>query len=222
MKSLVKIVLTLNLVLFHATSYSALIDAGNTTIDDMTGLKWLDLSETFGRSYVDVSSKLSAGGEFEGYRYATLDEVLTLTENAGVSGYVNDFNDFNYQPMTDLLKLLVGLPLNGNEIQIGGTLSTINNINWRGAYNDRTVFMINNIDKTAVIGASTIWVEGSGFYTGHWLVSAVQVPEPSTFWLFLSGIVFIFAVQKKHREKWHKSFNRPVKSYQPELTTART
>lgn len=57
------------------------IDNGISTTDKLSGLEWLDVSETSGRSYNDVSSELGAGGEFEGWRYATSSELLTLVSN---------------------------------------------------------------------------------------------------------------------------------------------
>jgi MSHA biogenesis protein MshQ len=52
------------------------------TIDD-SGLQWLDLSETVGLSYNAVAAQLVAGGEFEGFRYATVAEVEGLWNSAG-------------------------------------------------------------------------------------------------------------------------------------------
>ena len=51
------------------------------TIDTGTRLAWLDLAFTNGRSFDDVSSELGVGGEFEGYRYATRDEVFSFFAN---------------------------------------------------------------------------------------------------------------------------------------------
>ena len=58
--------------------------ADSLTIDSDTNLAWLDLEFTIARSYNDVSSKLGAEGEFEGFRYATEAEVLAFFVNAGI------------------------------------------------------------------------------------------------------------------------------------------
>ncbi|MEO0974651.1 MAG: hypothetical protein AAFX85_16300, partial [Pseudomonadota bacterium] len=42
------------------------------TVDTETGLEWLDWSVTRNRSFDDISAELMAGGEFDGFRYATL------------------------------------------------------------------------------------------------------------------------------------------------------
>lgn len=56
---------------------------GLLTFDSDSGLEWLDWQYTNNRSYADVSSQLGAGGEFEGFRYATEDEMRGLYEHAG-------------------------------------------------------------------------------------------------------------------------------------------
>jgi len=57
------------------------IDNGNSTTDSISGLEWLDVNLTAGRNYFDVSSQLGAGGEFDGWRYATADEFLQMISN---------------------------------------------------------------------------------------------------------------------------------------------
>ena len=54
---------------------ASLIDNGDFTTDTSSGLDWLDLTVTVNRSYNDITSKLGAGQEFEGWRYATGAEI---------------------------------------------------------------------------------------------------------------------------------------------------
>jgi hypothetical protein len=54
------------------------------TRDTGQGLDFLDLTEAAARSYNDVSSHFGAGGDFEGFRYATMAEIDTLWTNAGI------------------------------------------------------------------------------------------------------------------------------------------
>ena len=82
---------------------------GLLTIDSDTGLQWLDWSYTNNRSYNDVFSQLGAGGEFEGFRYATESEMRTLYENAGaVSIAPIDGTDAGNIPALNLLSSLLG------------------------------------------------------------------------------------------------------------------
>ncbi|HEX7036351.1 MAG TPA: hypothetical protein VF210_11280 [Pseudomonadales bacterium] len=56
---------------------------GLLTLDTETGLEWLDWSYTINLSHADVASNFAPGGEFEGFRYATLSELVTLYTNVG-------------------------------------------------------------------------------------------------------------------------------------------
>ena len=60
---------------------SAIFGPGTLTRDTVQGLDFLDLEDTLGRSFQDVSSQLGSGGEFEGFRYATFDEIESLVSN---------------------------------------------------------------------------------------------------------------------------------------------
>jgi hypothetical protein len=65
---------------------AVLIDMGSITRDTDSGLDWLDLTETKGMSYNDVTAQLIQGGSLEGYRYATLLEVEGFLTAAGGTG----------------------------------------------------------------------------------------------------------------------------------------
>jgi len=68
-------------------SHAALIDNQTFTTDTVTGLDWLDLTETMGMSYDGVVSQLlGAGQRLEGWRYASRDEVKIFWQDAGGLG----------------------------------------------------------------------------------------------------------------------------------------
>jgi len=77
---------TITTALVLSTSVNAaLIDNGLLTTDTESGLNWLDLTETNGMTFKEVSSQLSIGGQFEGYRYASTAEVVDLwSRNFGI------------------------------------------------------------------------------------------------------------------------------------------
>lgn len=89
------------------------IGDGLVTFDSETGLEWLDLSESAGWSASNVSTGFSAGGTFEGWRYATADEWLQLITAAGLSAWLAPVNPdtASYTP-EDLQSLLylIGAP----------------------------------------------------------------------------------------------------------------
>ena len=53
-------------------------DGFNLTRDTATGLEWLDLTLSTGLSFNDVSASFGTGQAFDGFRYATLDEIQHL------------------------------------------------------------------------------------------------------------------------------------------------
>lgn len=55
-----------------------LYGVGSLTRDAAQGLDFLDVPLTSGRSFAEVSEQLGEGGEFEGFRFASEAEVLTL------------------------------------------------------------------------------------------------------------------------------------------------
>lgn len=59
------------------------IDLGRTTVDQNSGLEWLDLTETSGRIVLDVMSELESGSGLgaEGWRYANLNDFFQLVNN---------------------------------------------------------------------------------------------------------------------------------------------
>lgn len=83
--SLALSVLALSVLFSSATSAqvfevdSAVFGQGALTRDTAQGLDFLDLRQTFQRSFQDVSSGLDS--EFAGFRYATAAEIMNLVDN---------------------------------------------------------------------------------------------------------------------------------------------
>ncbi|HTM44340.1 MAG TPA: hypothetical protein VL137_05265 [Polyangiaceae bacterium] len=79
------------------------------TLDTNTGLLWLDVTLSTPYSYDQLQPELAPGGVFEGYRMATMEEVLTLWSDAGIdTAALNEFVPQNFQPIVDLM-LYVGV-----------------------------------------------------------------------------------------------------------------
>lgn len=57
---------------------------GLLTFDPSTHLSWLDLTQTFGRSYSQTASELGPGGDFAGFRFATVEEFEALHTSFGL------------------------------------------------------------------------------------------------------------------------------------------
>ena len=87
--------------LINDPSLPASADGFNITRDTSTGLEWLDLDVTVGRSFddmtgVDGSDEFGPGGNFEGFRYARRKELTgafngpqlpSLYRSLGVSSF---------------------------------------------------------------------------------------------------------------------------------------
>jgi hypothetical protein len=58
--------------------------AGALTVNDAAGLGFLDLTFSTSRSYNDVSTEFGPGGDFEGFRYASVGEVINLFQEWGI------------------------------------------------------------------------------------------------------------------------------------------
>ena len=63
---------------------AALLDKGLITVDSSSGLQWLDLTQSNGYSFAQMSGQLAAGGEFAGWRIATAAEVADILTQVGL------------------------------------------------------------------------------------------------------------------------------------------
>jgi len=70
-----------SLITLTGNSQAMLIEKGNENIDAITGVAWLDVTDTIDMSYSYVTSQLGSGGIFEGYRYATGDDFVNMVSN---------------------------------------------------------------------------------------------------------------------------------------------
>lgn len=70
-------------LLISLSANAAIIDLGNITRDTVTGLDWLDVTESRGLSYDEVLAQTGVGGDYEGWRHATAAELDQLILNFG-------------------------------------------------------------------------------------------------------------------------------------------
>ena len=141
----------------------AVFGPDSLTFDSDTNLAWLDLTHTINRSYDDVASKLGAGQEFDGYRYATEAEVLTFLTNAGIPD-VPGTSTSNVAPITNF-QLLTGS--DGSGLAIGFTATTA------GATTNVTVYTYLTGGNGQVASSTGTRSSASG-NRGSWLVKTVM------------------------------------------------
>jgi hypothetical protein len=95
-----------------APAQAAIIDHGAYLTDTATGLDWLDVTQSVNLSYSAVNSQFGAGGQFEGWRYATGDEFNALITNATGTPTAGNYGNINQEPdRTDALVILLGSTL---------------------------------------------------------------------------------------------------------------
>jgi hypothetical protein len=96
-----------------------------STLDESTGLEWLDLTQTDNQSYKNVSDQLDTN--FNGWRFPTEGEILTLFENIAQEPIIIGAN--NYRNNTAVYNNAVSTTkLFGRTYEDGG------NVYLRGAY----------------------------------------------------------------------------------------
>lgn len=175
---------------------NATFGANSITVDPSSGLGWLNLSEAAGLSYEQVSSEMGAGGTFNGFRYATVQEVVGLYSSVGLTastyGVTADYYPAS-SPGIQTLFSLIGTSgtINGESgiIALSGTSP------FSGGYCAPSIYGF------ASAGDTDYWVNdgslkvGSTIYGGtfsdptisSWLVE--EVPEPASAQFLILAVV---------------------------------
>ena len=196
-------ILTLVGLTLSLSANAAIVDMGNITRDTATGLDWLDLTETNGRSYNDISSKLGAGQEFDGWRYASVTEVQVLWSNLGMSNGTNESlltSDVIYGAFVSSVNI------------IGNTANTVSDFYDYGAMG----ITGDTASDTEVFGAgishwigndfTNNWAEDKSVLRtrqhnifGSYLVAPSAVPVPAAGWLFMTALVGLVGKKRLSR-----------------------
>lgn len=80
-----KYLLTFFLLCGFQSAHAEIIDNDSFTTDTTSGLDWLDVTASQGLSYNEVVSQMGSGGLFEGWRYASTNELYGLFLNTGAT-----------------------------------------------------------------------------------------------------------------------------------------
>jgi hypothetical protein len=78
---------------------------GSITYDTDTGMEWLDLTNTYNRSFGDVTSQLGPGGDFESFRRASSTDLQIYWSHIGIANNTA-WTAANYQPCRALQDLV--------------------------------------------------------------------------------------------------------------------
>jgi hypothetical protein len=180
-------------------SLDSVYGTDTVTRDTATGLDWLDWSVTEGITWDDMETLRAPGGLYEGWRYATVDELATLySVSAGVSSY--DLTAAGVAANQELQQLLGG-PLSifnthGDSFhdQSSRAFLGTNNNNPTSDWHDITEIVLRSANgtwnfqvATPNAGGASDTVAFSGY--GHALVA---IPEPASLGLIglVSGGIF--------------------------------
>lgn len=175
------------------------------TLDTDTGLEWLDVTLSVNRSFLDVSGELGAGGDFEGFRYASVDDLLTLFTNAAIPN-VNNYSAANVGPAQALAILLGATGFQDAFPETVGFTGTSNTPGTRVVALIDYVVSINGGVTTDVYGATATTNSDEsmallGDNGGSWLLRDASlpapVPLPGAIWLFFSGMLAVFALRRQ-------------------------
>lgn len=164
---------------------SDIFGPGTLTRDTVQGLDFLDLEDTLGRSFQDVSSQLGSGGEFEGFRYATFDEIESLVSN---------YNSPATPPGTPRLTALLDVAT----ILVGADFSTGLSADLGP---DGGIQIVSIIENTSPRASQTIEaaVDRVSNTTGSFLVtSSSAVPEPNS--VSLCAVLFMGVLARRKKQ----------------------
>jgi hypothetical protein len=108
--------------------------SGALTLDTRTGLTWLDVPFSAGLSYDQVVAAMQPGEEFQGFRYATAQEVFDLFTSAGIPP-PGDYNEAQIGPQVSNFISLVGTTSsNEGRLEVTGISGTKSPENTRDAF----------------------------------------------------------------------------------------
>lgn len=186
------------------------------TLDTETGLEWLDWDLTLGLSFDEVSAELGTGGGYDGFRFATGDEVAVLWANAGIVDIATegpiggeDFTAANYAPAIALVVLL-------GDTGLGGNLTEGLTADAGSAPGSQVVAELQLCTPAQPVPCRLLGAEfasalaslgpndqpadqGSGIIGSALVRDAAVVPLPGASWLAISGFVAVAARARRTR-----------------------
>lgn len=186
--------------------------AGSITLHEETGLEWLDLTATQGRTVDDVlgvdgTNEFAAGGDYFGFRHATFDEVMGMQAGFGITYNLSSFDhavgqqNASIAAMVDYMDFFGATGTNEDDVFAFGTIV-------RDGGDDRALMSIYDNDSSSLFDTGTGYMQDIFFanprnvadpFTGQFMVrtQATAVSEPSTIALLGLGLVGIATARRK-------------------------
>lgn len=188
------------ITLLPAFAQAALIDMGDFTRDTATNLDWLDLSKSLNKSFNDVVGQMGVGGQFEGWRHATREEVGTLFHSsAGIPTGSASSNPAVVDSVRNLQSMLGFTTRAGTQLtqMVNGTSIVVDGV---------TLYRSSDLTYSSSSNAAFARQQGPLSWNdyarqtnlGHALVRVSEVPEPKTWELMVAGgLVFLGIIAKR-------------------------
>ena len=186
-------------------------DGFNITVDPLTGLEWLDLTVTMGRSFDDIvgldgTDELGPGGDFEGFRHATAAETTgwqngpqldSLFKNFGMGSTFGSIA--GYDIVTDFMSYL-GCFTNCTTYGFGQGVYVANGdpLDPTWVQYERFPsqgFLVGSLITSASGPFTSRALNGSSAAYGHFLVR--EAPEPSLGLMLGGGSVLLTALGRR-------------------------
>ena len=180
---------------------------GDYLTDTTTGMSWYKASLTAGMSYDYVESQFGAGGEFDGWRFATAEEFGAMLDSfTGIATGINGIEQTVVVSGGDPLVPQVWsvIQLFGHTYQSGGSGGTTFLHGYLADQNAAGEPYLGQLSYTSGwYGFKSIstdfgdsWDRLPGI-NGSWLVKEMTVPAPSIVFLLFAGLVAISIFRRR-------------------------
>ncbi len=148
----------------------------SVTVDPSQNLAFLDLTVTDDVSFADMPALLELGGTYDGWRYATQEEIIGLLNAIGWSPPITDLSTFNLSTSSiaeTILESFLGV------ITDDSTPPSEVLISSAGYLADGSGVLVTYADNALQLSTTSIFDGSNPPAAGHWLVRDLSIDAPT-------------------------------------------